>query len=131
MEELVMIKDMNSQPDEIARREKALAALGGEVEGDARVVAGREIMQMLSVRVEPDLIVSLREIADLRGVKVSDLMREAAARLVSEFRIPNVSVKTWPSSSTFTMKPLVALRGGVGTSIFGEALGSSSSYRSA
>jgi Arc/MetJ-type ribon-helix-helix transcriptional regulator len=88
-----MIKIMNNQNSERERREAALAALGGDIVDEAREVAGREIRQMVSVRVEPELISALREIAVSRGVNVSDLLREAAAKMVADYRTPTVSMR--------------------------------------
>ena len=83
-----MIENMIKSERE--HREEALAAFGGEVEPGAREVTGRELKQMISVRIEPDLIAGLRAVADSRGVKVSDLLREAAAKLVEDHRTPIV-----------------------------------------
>lgn len=93
-----MIKIMNENNNEHERREAALAALGGNVESGAREVPGREIRQMVSVRIESDLVSGLREIANVRGVKVSDLLREAAAKLVADYRTPTVQVRAWQGS---------------------------------
>jgi len=100
-----MIKNMNEQE----RREAALASFGGEVLG-ATEVASREVRQMLSVRMEPELIGGLREIADARGVKVSDVLREAAAKVVTEYHKQEVTFqRTWATVANFELKPIVVV----------------------
>jgi len=60
-------------------------------------VPPRSIKQMVSVRFEPELIVRLRQVAESRGLSVSDLVREAAARLVDEAERQRVHLRVAPS----------------------------------
>jgi Ribbon-helix-helix protein, copG family len=70
---------------ESERRAVAQAAEGSIVEpGTGREVPAREMKQMVSVRFEPDLIQALRKLARARGITLSDLVREAAVRLIDE-----------------------------------------------
>lgn len=96
--------NMNEQE----RREAALAAMGGEVLG-AREVPAKDILQMLSVRMEPDLIGDLRAVAESRGLKVSELLREAATRLVTEYRQQQVHMTTWSHVQSFRIDPMIAI----------------------
>lgn len=41
--------------------------------------------QVISLRLDPDLAVGLREVAEQRGVTVSDLLRQAAERIVGVY----------------------------------------------
>lgn len=90
--------------DEKERREAALAAMGGEVL-DARAVRPREVRQMLSVRMEPQLIADLREVAEARNEKVSDVLRDAAVRVVAEHRAQDVHITTWFNAVSTLMQP--------------------------
>jgi hypothetical protein len=47
-------------------------------------IAPRRLGQMLSLRLDPDVAIALRELAIERGVSMSDLLREAAARVLAE-----------------------------------------------
>lgn len=65
------------------RRAAAQSAAGS---GEVAVVGEaepREILQMLSVRMEPQLIRQLRRVASEQGVRVSDLLRDAAEGIVA------------------------------------------------
>jgi predicted transcriptional regulator len=99
--------EMAMHMDEQQRREAALASLGGDVI-DAREIAPREVRQMISVRVEPRLVGDLREIAEARGAKVSDLLREAVTRFVAEFRSQPIQVATWAMPEAIRLEPMVA-----------------------
>jgi predicted DNA-binding protein len=71
-----------SEPE---RREAAQAAAGSIVEsGTGHEVPAREMKQMISVRFEPELVQALRKLAYARGITLSDLVREAAVRLINE-----------------------------------------------
>lgn len=75
----------DKQLSEPERREAAQAAAGSIVEaGTGHEVPPREMKQMISVRFEPELIQALRELARARGITLSDLVREAAVRLIDE-----------------------------------------------
>jgi hypothetical protein len=90
------------------RRERARQHAGKVVEGSGRVVAPRRLGQMVSVRLEPGLAEALRELADRRGISVSEALREAAIRLLeadqaaskTTFSWRIVSVPTVPTSTT-------------------------------
>jgi predicted HicB family RNase H-like nuclease len=64
------------------RRNAAQAAAGSGVEPGAHEVPARRISQMMSVRMEPELIRGLRRVAASKGMSVSDLLRDAAVQLV-------------------------------------------------
>jgi hypothetical protein len=63
---------------EIARREKAQAHAGEVVAGSGRRGKPRRMAQMVSVRLDGEIVSRLRTIAEERGVSVSDLLREGA-----------------------------------------------------
>jgi predicted DNA-binding ribbon-helix-helix protein len=65
------------------RREAAESA-AVDPDADAREVPGRVIKQMVSARLEAQLLKELRLLAEERGVSVSDLLREAAIKLVAD-----------------------------------------------
>jgi hypothetical protein len=62
-------------------REAAQAGIA-KVEG-GQEVRSRELKQMLSLRLEPQLLRELREFAEQRGVSVSDVLRQAAVDLLT------------------------------------------------
>lgn len=80
--------------DEVARREAAFNARGDVVEGAARDVTPRRLGQMVSLRLEADLIVALREVAERRGQSLSSLLREAASLLLAHERGSAISYLT-------------------------------------
>jgi predicted DNA-binding ribbon-helix-helix protein len=63
------------------RRELAQQHAGEVVEGSGRVVTPRRLGQMVSLRLEPAVAEALRELANQRGISLSELLREAAIRL--------------------------------------------------
>ena len=67
---------------EIARREKAQAYAGEVVVGSGRRGKPRRMAQMVSVRLDGEIVSRLRTIAEQRGVSVSDLLREGAQLIV-------------------------------------------------
>lgn len=71
--------DRSSEPD---RRELANAHRGELLAGMAEPVAPQRLSQVLSLRLDPEVAAALRDVANLRGVTVSDLLREAAERIV-------------------------------------------------
>jgi predicted DNA-binding ribbon-helix-helix protein len=88
------------------RRELAQKHAGEVVEDSGRAVAARRLGQMVSLRLEPELAATLRELASRRGTSVSELLREAAIDLLAseqEAAAPNftwhiVSVPDLPRS---------------------------------
>src|SRR5215207_11728260 len=67
---------------EIARRERAQAHAGEVVVGSGRRGKPRRMAQMISVRLDGELVGRLRTVAEQRGVTVSDLLREGAQLIV-------------------------------------------------
>ena len=67
---------------EIARRERAQAHAGEVVAGSGRRGKPRRMAQMVSVRLDGEIVSRLRTIAEQRGVSVSDLLREGAQLIV-------------------------------------------------
>lgn len=92
------------------RREAALNAPETDVDLEAWEVPSREIRQMLSVRIEPRVVRELRRIAQSRGVAVSDLLREAAARLIEEERRQHVRLSLVQSGQAQPPKPSIQYR---------------------
>jgi hypothetical protein len=77
--------------DEKRRREAAQASIA-EVEPGGHEVAGRLIKQMVSVRLEAQLLKDLRELAEGQGVSISDLLRQAAVEVVERSRTTPIHV---------------------------------------
>jgi hypothetical protein len=77
------------------RRELAQQHAGEVVEGSGTVVAPRRLDQMISLRLEPELAAALRELANRRGVTVSELLREGAICLLEADRASTASSFTW------------------------------------
>jgi predicted transcriptional regulator len=72
------LRQSEKERRELAEREK-----GTVVEGSGRALTGRKLDQMVSLRLDPDLLRTLREIAEGSGNAVSDLIREAIVRWLS------------------------------------------------
>jgi hypothetical protein len=77
------------------RREQAQQHAGEVVEGSGRVVAPRRLGQMVSVRLEPGLVEALRELANRRGISVSEALREAAIMLLEAERSASKATFSW------------------------------------
>jgi hypothetical protein len=71
-----------SRDREVARRERAQAHAGEVVPGSGKRGKPRRMAQMVSVRLDGELVSRLRTIAQQRGVTVSDLLREGAEQVV-------------------------------------------------
>jgi hypothetical protein len=69
---------------EIARRERAQAHAGEVISGSGKRGKPRRMAQMVSVRLDGELVSTLRTIAQQRGVTVSDLLREGAELIVAD-----------------------------------------------
>lgn len=82
------------------RRELAQQHAGDVVEGSGRAVAPRRLDQMISLRLEPELAATLRELADRRSVTVSELLREGAICLLEADRASTAPSFTWDLIST-------------------------------
>jgi hypothetical protein len=65
------------------RRELADAHRGEVVVDSAERVEPRRLGQMVSLRLEADTIEALRDIANRRGITLSDLLREGAGILIA------------------------------------------------
>jgi uncharacterized protein (DUF4415 family) len=74
-----------ARADEKRRREAAQAETA-EVQPGGHEVAGRAIKQMVSVRLEAQLVKDLRELAEHQNMSISDLLRQAAVELVGRSR---------------------------------------------
>lgn len=70
--------------NEIARRERAQTHAGEVVAGSGKRGKPRRMAQMVSVRLDGELVSRLRIIAAQRGVTVSDLLREGAELVVAD-----------------------------------------------
>lgn len=64
--------------EEVRTREEAQAHAGEIVEGSGTRGSPRRLPQMVSVRLDAQLVVALRTLARQRGVTMSDLLREGA-----------------------------------------------------
>jgi hypothetical protein len=69
---------------EAARRERAQTNAGQVVPGSGKRGKPRRMAQMVSVRLDGELVSRLRTIAYQRGVTVSDLLREGAEQVVQD-----------------------------------------------
>ena len=69
---------------------------------------------MISVRIEPELVVGLREVASARGVKVSELLREAASNLVAEYQRQEFSFQIWTNQGKPQIFPRISVTSGDG-----------------
>src|SRR5215210_8169863 len=70
--------------NEIVRRERAQAHAGEVVPRSGKRGKPRRMAQMVSVRLDGELVSTLRNIAEQRGVTVSDLLREGAEQVVQK-----------------------------------------------
>ncbi len=72
------------------RRDEAQRDAESLVEQALREVPPSDMKQVLSLRMDPQLIRSLRRIASERGTTVSELLREAASDVVNAASVPTV-----------------------------------------
>lgn len=76
---------MNDQrKSEVARREEAHAHAGEIVAGSGKRGKPRKMAQMVSVRLDGELIGKLRVVAEERNATLSDLLREGAELIVDD-----------------------------------------------
>lgn len=68
------------------RREAAYANRGEVIPSSAISIEGRRLDQVVSMRFEPEILASLREIAQRKGVTLSDLLREGAGMVIARER---------------------------------------------
>jgi hypothetical protein len=122
---------MADRLSEQERRELAQAHRDDIEIESATPVAPRRLGQMVSLRLDPDVAIALRDLASERRMSLSDLLREAAARVLAEastsmqvtdirlevshgsrhtvdFRIPTGSWVRDPSSSNDTQLTAIA-----------------------
>lgn len=88
------------------RRELADAHRGEVVPGSGSPVEPRRLDQVVSLRFAPEVIATLRDIANRRGMTISDLLREGADMILLADRqtvlISDLQVTiSQPSSSTW------------------------------
>lgn len=91
---------------EEAMRELANQHRGEVVAGSGTPVEGRRLGQMVSLRLEPDVVADLRDIANERGQTISDLLREGAARVIAADRFAATAVEL--ASVEVTVVPIRA-----------------------
>ncbi len=78
-------------------RDEAHAIVDQLVPESASAVAGRrQIKQMLSVRLDSEVVASLRELANERHVKVADLLRDAVGALLLHANRQPVQMRLTP-----------------------------------
>lgn len=73
---------------ERALRNRAQAQKGSVVEGSGKAVEPRRLVQIISVRLDPELAGQLREVAQARGTTMSDLLRDGGRMLVDLHHTP-------------------------------------------
>jgi uncharacterized protein (DUF4415 family) len=96
--------------DEKRRREAAQASIT-DVEPGGHEVAGRSIKQMVSVRLDAQLLKELRELAEKQDESISDLLRQAAVELVERSRTAPVHLHyRWSKPSPMIATALTAGR---------------------
>jgi Ribbon-helix-helix protein, copG family len=88
----------NHREDEKRRREAAQAGIAHVEDGGSEVEA-RSIKQMVSVRLEAQLLKEIRQLAEQQHVSVSDLIRQAAVELVEHRRTRSVLMMVRPAGS--------------------------------
>jgi hypothetical protein len=76
--------DNDQAADERRRREAALAGTAEVLGG--RAVRPRALSQIISLRLEPQLLRDLRRIAEQQDISVSDVLRQAAVDLIGRWR---------------------------------------------
>jgi len=62
----------------------------GLIEGSGRRGEPRRLDQMVSARLDPELVATLREFASRHGMSLSDVLREAAVQLLAREMAANV-----------------------------------------
>ena len=100
----------NHRADEAVRRERAQRHAGEVVEGTERQIDARRLGTMMSVRLDPEVVASLRKIADSHGVSVSEVLRQAAAEYVARSESAetalwlDIKVETWGTQSVANLQ---------------------------
>ena len=103
---------MNEAMSETDRRDLAFSNRNQVTDDVGEKLAPTNLSQMISLRLDGDLVTALRQHAESRGTTVSELLREAAARLLT-------------SEQTPTNRPVVSYRVRIGR----EQSTSSDEYR--
>jgi predicted transcriptional regulator len=85
------------------RRDKALEQRDGVVPGSGTPLEPRRIPQMVSVRLDPELVIALRRLADERRTSVSDLLREGAEMVLMASATVSLTWQSWTVTSDATM----------------------------
>lgn len=80
--------------NEQKRREHAQAHRGDVIPDSGTPLESRCMYQVVTVGFEPDVLISLREIAHQRGVTVSDLLREGAALVIARDKVCSRDART-------------------------------------
>jgi hypothetical protein len=89
----------NNRREDEKRRREAAQANTAQVEDGGYEVAGRSIKQMVSVRLEAQLLKELRQLAEQQHASISDLLRQAAVELVEHRRAKSVLMMVHPAGS--------------------------------
>ncbi len=94
---------MISRKEELELRETAQQQ-AKVVKGSGRMLPPKKFGHVISIRLQTELISQLRELADARGVSISDLMRNAAKNLIetaarSQYEIYSQNLQSSKSSA--------------------------------
>ncbi|BCP16821.1 ribbon-helix-helix protein, CopG family [Mycobacterium paraintracellulare] len=100
----------NEHREDEKRRREAAQVVTAEVEPDGHEVTGRSVKQMVSVRLEAQLLKELREFAEIQGVSMSDLLRQAAVELVERSRTASVLVHYGRTEALSTLTSALTAR---------------------
>lgn len=123
-----MIENMSKSEKE--RRAEALSALGGDIVSVPVEISGKEMKQMVSVRVDMDMLSALRSVANERGVKVSDLLREGAAKLLQDSKTSTIDVRPWPVTFGVRIDPIIRISQGTWQATYRDPASSSGAMAS-
>ena len=80
----------------------------GLIEGSGRRGEPRRLDQMVSARLDPELVATLREFASRHGMSLSDVLREAAVQILA--REASANVITFDITVTNGTRPGTASR---------------------
>ncbi len=100
-----MSEQTPEQMSEQERRELAFQHRGELSAEPAEVVEPRRVAQMVSLRLDGEILATLRDIATERRVSVSDLLREGADAVIASWtgnrRVAHISYTSsvWPGRS--------------------------------
>jgi hypothetical protein len=89
----------NDRREDEKRRREAAQAGTAKVEEGGYEVAGRSIRQMVSVRLEAQLLNELRQLAEQQDASVSDLLRRAALEFVEHWHAKSALMVVGPAGS--------------------------------